>query len=58
MSIFDFDGDGKTGLLDMFVATESFKLFNEYCDLKEKQKQNQAEFDRLMGKNKKDDNKD
>lgn len=50
-SIFDFDGDGKTGLFDAFVAVEGFRLFNEYCDLKEKQKQNRTEFDRLSGRN-------
>ena len=35
--LFDFDGDGKTGLLDAFIANEWFEIFNEYCDLKEKQ---------------------
>lgn len=53
-NLFDFDGDGETGLFDAFVAVEGFKLFNEYCDLQEKLKENQAELDRLSGKNKED----
>lgn len=59
MSIFDFDGDGKTGFTDMLFGFGAFELFNEYCDLKEKQRQNQTEIDRLLGKSKDDtDNND
>ena len=36
--LFDFDGDGKMGLLDMFLAHEAFAIFNEACDLKEGRK--------------------
>lgn len=39
---FDFDGDGKTGLWDAFVAYEWFNIFNEYCDLKEELRELQS----------------
>lgn len=54
-NLFDFDGDGKTGFVDSLIAIEGFNLFNEYCDLQEKLKENQAELDRLSGKNKDDE---
>ena len=41
-NIFDFDGDGKTGLFDAFVAAEWFDMYNEYCDLKDKLRKQQS----------------
>ena len=38
----DFDGDGKTGLFDTFVALEWFNIYNEYCDLKEELRELQS----------------
>ncbi|MBO4894779.1 MAG: hypothetical protein J5562_07685 [Clostridia bacterium] len=40
--MFDFDGDGETGLFDAFVANEWFDMFNEYCDIKERQRELQS----------------